>query len=487
MTDFISITKLIEIIYFINVLLAIYVVFQERKNPSTTWAWIMVMLFVPVLGFILYLFIGQDMRKRKLFTAKEEKDQFYYLLNGQKERLTHHKNEFNDSFLADYHTIIHLHLVAHEALYTQDNSVDIYTDGYDKFDNLFEDIKNAKRYVHVQYYIIRGDELGRKLLSLLIQKAKEGLDVKLLYDGMGCLWTPKGMFEDLSEAGGEVVCFYPPFIPYINLRVNYRNHRKICVIDGEKGYTGGFNIGTEYVGLDKKMGYWRDTHLRIQGSAVQMLELQFLLDWRFASKEEIPLDNHISYTTPSNLCHVGTTGIQIVASGPDSKWPSIRNGYLKMINEAKESIYLQTPYFIPDDSLLEALKVAALSGIDIRIMIPNKPDHPFVFWASLSYMNELLQAGARCFTYEKGFLHAKTIVIDEKICSVGTANFDIRSFKLNFEVNAFIYDEEIAKKIVTSFQADITHSKELTREIYDQRGTIIKFKESISRLLSPML
>ncbi len=487
MSDVISMTQLLEFIYFINVLLAIYVVFQERKNPSATWAWIMVMLFVPVLGFVLYLFIGQDMRKRKLFTAKEEQDQFYQLLNGQKERLNQHKSEFNDSFIQDYHNIIRLHLVAHEALYTQDNRVDIYTDGYDKFDNLFNDIKNAKQYVHVQYYIIRGDELGRKLLSLLIEKAKQGLDVKLLYDGMGCLWTPKGMFEDLSEAGGEVVCFYPPFIPYINLRVNYRNHRKICVIDGETGYTGGFNIGTEYVGLNKKMGYWRDTHLRIQGSAVQMLELQFLLDWRFASKEQIPLDTHISYTTPMNTSKLGSTGIQIVASGPDSKWPSIRNGYLKMINEAQKSICLQTPYFIPDDSLLEALKVAALSGIDVRIMIPNKPDHPFVFWASLSYMSELLDAGARCYTYEKGFLHAKTIVIDEKICSVGTANFDIRSFKLNFEVNAFIYDEQIAKKIVTSFEIDIIDSKELTREIYDKRGTIIKFKESISRLLSPML
>lgn len=486
MSDFISIANLMQLIYFINILLAIFVVFQERKNPSTTWAWIMVMLFIPLLGFILYLFIGQDMRKRKIFTKKEEQDQFYQLLNGQKKRLRQHRNEFNDSFLQDYHAIIHLHLVAHESLYTQDNKVDIYTDGYDKFDNLFEDIKNATEYVHVQYYIIRGDELGHKFISLLIEKAKQGLDVKLLYDGMGCLWTPKGMFEDLSEAGGKVVCFFPPFIPYINLRVNYRNHRKICVIDGEKGYTGGFNIGTEYIGLNKKMGYWRDTHLRIEGSAVQMLELHFLLDWRFASKEVIPLDTYISYTTPSKA-HIGSTGIQVVSSGPDSKWPSIRNGFLKMINQAKRSIYLQTPYFIPDDSLLESLKVAALSGIDVKIMIPNKPDHPFVFWASLSYMSELLQAGARCFTYDKGFLHAKTLVIDEKICSVGTANFDIRSFKLNFEVNAFIYDEKTSKKIASSFEADILDSIELTQEVYDKRGTIIKFKEAISRLLSPML
>ena len=255
MISAISMTTIIEVIYFLNVFLAIYVVFQERKNPSTTWAWIMIMLFVPVLGFVLYLFVGQDMRKRKLFTKKEEQDQFHQLLNGQKERLKQHKNEFQNSFIRDYHDIIRLHLVGHEALYTQDNSVDIYTDGNDKFDNLFNDILNAKRYIHIQYYIIRGDELGQKLLKLLIQKVKEGVNVKLLYDGMGCLWTPKGMFEDLTQAGGKVVCFYPPFIPYINLRVNYRNHRKICVIDGEHGYIGGFNIGTEYLGQNKKMGY----------------------------------------------------------------------------------------------------------------------------------------------------------------------------------------------------------------------------------------
>lgn len=484
MTDFLTITKAMEFIYILNIFLAMYVVFQERKNPSATWAWIMIMLFVPVVGFILYLFIGQDMRKRKLFTEKEEQDQFYQLLNGQEKRLDKHRSEFQNSSLFNYHNIIRLHLVAHEALYTQDNHVEIYTDGIDKFKNLFYDIANAKKYIHIQYYIIRGDDLGRKLLTLLIEKAKEGLDVKLLYDGMGCLWTSKGMFEDLAEAGGKVVCFYPPFIPYINLRVNYRNHRKICVIDGEIGYIGGFNIGTEYISLNKKMGYWRDTHLKIMGSAVQMLALQFLLDWRFASKEQVPLEDYISHNPPTKA---GNTAIQIVASGPDSRWPSIRNGFLKMINEAEKSIYLQTPYFIPDDSLLESLKVAALSGVDVQIMIPNKPDHPFVFWASLSYMNELIAAGARCFTYEKGFLHAKTLVIDQAICTVGTANFDIRSFKLNFEVNAFIYDEKIAKKIVTSFKTDITYSKELTRELYDQRGTIVKIKESVSRLLSPML
>ncbi|NLI88828.1 MAG: cardiolipin synthase [Epulopiscium sp.] len=489
MTDFFTVSKIIELIYILNIFLAIYVVFRERKNPTSTWAWIMIMLFVPIVGFILYLFVGHDMRKRKLFTKKEEADHFYQVLDIQEQRLLEDKNKLKDSFLYDYYNIIHLHLVSHEALYTDDNDVEIFTDGLDKFNSLFDDIKNAKDYIHIQYYIIRGDDLGRKTLNLLIDKAREGVEVKLLYDGMGCLWTPKGMFEDLIDAGGKVVCFFPPFIPYINLRVNYRNHRKICVIDGCTGYIGGFNIGQEYIGQDQKMGYWRDTHLKIRGSAVKVLDLQFLLDWRFASKEDLSFsDSYISkLLSNKDKTKAGNTGIQIVASGPDSKWPSIRNGFMKMIDLAKESIYLQTPYFIPDDSLLESLKVAALSGIDVNIMIPNKPDHPFVYWASLSYIGELLEAGARCYTYEKGFLHAKTLIVDEKICTVGTANFDIRSFKLNFEVNAFIYDQKISKKLAASFYHDISHCKELTQEIFDQRGAIVKIKESVSRLLSPML
>lgn len=458
---------------------------MERKNTAATWAWIMVMLFIPILGFILYLFLGQNMRKRKTFNKKEEEDYYFHLLHAQGKRLSEHLNEFEDIVNEPYQSVLRLHLLGHDSLFTKDNIVKIYTDGTEKFADLFDNIRKAKKYIHLEYYIIRDDFLSHQFLDLLIEKAKEGVQVLLLYDGMGCLRTPKSLFNKLKDYGIHVCAFFPPFIPYINLRINYRNHRKICVIDGEVGYVGGFNIGAEYIGLDKKMGYWRDTHLRVMGSSVQMLDLQFLLDWRFASPDhEIDLSSYICYRTPPVI---GNVGMQIVASGPDSKYSSIRNGYAKMINTAKRSIYIQTPYFIPDEGVLTAIKLAALSGIDVRIMIPNKPDHLFVHWASYSYIGEVLAAGAKAYTYEKGFLHAKTIVIDDEICSVGTSNFDIRSFTLNFEVNSFIYDELISTRLSKIFHEDLMDCREITPQVYDERGYLIKFKESISRLVGPIL
>jgi cardiolipin synthase len=252
-----------------------------------------------------------------------------------------------------------------------------------------------------------------------------------------------------------------------------------------EAFVGGINIGDEYLGLSPKMGFWRDRHLKIRGSAVETLQLRFLMDWWFTTKDATAKNLDLKYFPPK-ICQ-GKTGIQIVSSGPDSKWRAIRNGYLKMINEAKKRIYIQTPYFIPDDSLLESLKVAALSGVDVRIIIPDKPDHMFVYWASLSYAGELLKAGIRVFTYQKGFIHSKMIVVDDMVSTVGTANFDIRSFKLNFEVNAFIYDESVTKKLQEQFEIDLKDSEEITLERYHKRSTKIKFKESVSRLLSPIL
>jgi len=470
-------------ILFINILLAILIVFFERRNPSVTWAWLMILFFVPILGFLLYLFLGQDLRKKKLFALKEEEDQIERMVHRQEEILSQKDIELDYPNIKECKDIIYLHLVGHNALYTQKNNVQIFNNGNDKFKKMIKDIKKAKKFIHIEYYIIRNDWLGRKIVELLTQKAREGVEVKLLYDGMGCIWLPKNFFKSLIEAGGQTSCFFPPFLPYINLRVNYRNHRKLCIIDGQISYVGGINIGTKYLGLSKKMGFWRDTHLRICGSAVDNLELRFLLDWRFSTKGSKIIEK--KYFPDKNIN--GNTGIQIVSSGPDSKWSSIRNGFLKMISLAKEKIYIHTPYLIPDDSLLEALKIASLSGVDVRIIIPNKPDHMFVYWASLSYVGELLQAGIKCYTYEKGFMHSKMVLVDDFVSTIGTANFDIRSFKMNFEVNAFIYDKSTNIRLQKQFIRDLEDSKEITLEIYKDRSFGVKFKESVSRLLSPML
>ena len=294
----------------------------------------------------------------------------------------------------------------------------------------------------------------------------------------------KSHFKELIEHGGSVEAFFPSVFPLINPRLNYRNHRKIVVVDGRIGYTGGFNVGDEYLGHNKRFGYWRDTHLRIEGSALHPLQTRFILDWNQASS-----DQDIEYADryfPA-IPRKGSVGMQIVTSGPDSEWEQIKDGYLKMIFLAKKYIYIQTPYFIPDISFLDALRIACLSGVDVRIMIPNKPDHMFVYWATYSNVGILLKAGAKVYIYENGFLHAKQIVVDDELSTVGTANIDVRSFKLNFEINAFIYDREKSHELAELFEHDIQLSTELTLEMYSNRSRTIKIKESISRLVSPIL
>ena len=468
----------------INIVLGMILVLFERRNPTTTWLWLMVLTFLPGIGFFLYLFLGQDLSKKKMFKTKElEDDCFRNIAIEQKELIQNNEFYHKDPNFSRYEDLVKMFLMNSEAYFTQDNSVDLFFTGEEKFKALLENINRAENYIHIQYYIFKSDGIGTKVLDALTEKAKEGVEVKLLVDGMGGRNLSKKAINRLKKAGGDVAIFFPPFVPFISVRINYRNHRKICIIDGKEAYVGGFNVGDEYLGKSKKFGNWQDTHIRIMGSAVSSLQWRFFLDWRFASKTELKACQ--SYLP--DLEGPNNVGIQIVSSGPDSKWASIKDGFLKMITNARDKVYIMTPYFIPDDSILEALRVAGLSGVDVRVMIPNKPDHPFVYWASLSYIGELLPAGVKFYTYEKGFLHSKVVISDDFISTVGTANLDIRSFKLNFEVNAFIYDESINLKLTERFIKDLSNCKEITDEIYNNRSNYVKLKESISRLLSPIL
>jgi cardiolipin synthase len=470
-------------ILFINIVLAILIVFFERRNPTSVWAWILILIFFPVGGFFLYLFLGQDLRRKKLFRVKAIEDEINRVTHQQEEKI--YRNEFKelDPLFQEYRDMIMFNLSSSSAMYTEDNDIEIFTDGKEKFEALIKCIDEAKSFIHMQYYIFRNDHLSKRLCDALCKKAEEGIEVRVLYDGMGCLRVRKGFWHKLTKCGVKVAEFFPPFVPKINLRLNFRNHRKIVVIDGYQGFVGGFNVGKEYIGEVKKFGYWRDTHIKIVGSAVDALQMRFLLDWHYASRE-----NLIRYERyfPAKVL-LGSNGIQIVSSGPDSKRQNVKNNYLKMIMKAKKNIYIQTPYFVPDDAILEALKIAALSGVDVRVMIPDKPDHPFVYWASTSYIGELIESGAKCYKYCNGFLHSKVMTIDGLVSSVGTANLDIRSFKLNFEVNAFIYNAETTKELEDNFMVDIQKSVEITKFLYSQRPLMVKFKESISRLLSPVL
>ncbi len=476
---------LLMFLFIFNILFASIIIFIERKDASTTWAWLMILFFIPFIGFVVYLFLGQNLTRRRLFDWEGiRKVGITDIISKQIAQIRNPAFSFHDENVDPYRDLIYMHLINNDAILTKDNEISIFTDGQEKFDQLFRDIQQAKDHIHIQYYIFRYDDLGKKLIEELTKKAEEGVKVRVLYDELGSRKLRLKNFNSLIKAGGEVGVFFPSKFPLINIRLNYRNHRKITIIDGQIGYVGGFNVGNEYLGKKKKFGYWRDTHLRISGNAVDPMQTRFILDWNQASKHFT-----INYETryfPMKK-NGGNATIQIVSSGPDSEWEQIKNGYMKMIMDANESIYIQTPYFIPDQSLLDALTVASLSGKDVRIMIPNKPDHPFIYWATLSHIGKLLRSGASVYIYENGFIHAKALVIDRKMCSVGTANIDMRSFKLNFEVNAFIYDQQTAEMIAQSFEQDMQNSTRLTEELYQKRPRWIRFKESISRLLSPIL
>ena len=469
----------------LNILFAITVIFLERKKPSSTWAWLLVLFFLPFVGFFLYLLLGRQLRKKHLFRWDGRKDiGIEQLINYQIEAIENNELELRTERIKNYSHLIYMNLKTNNAVLTQDNDVKIFDDGSDKFEALISDINHAKNHIHIQYYIFKLDNLGQRIINALIKKAKQGVKVRVLFDEMGSRGIRKRHFKELIEAGGEVEVFFPSILPLINPRLNFRNHRKIAVIDGRIGYIGGFNVGDEYLSLSDRFGYWRDTHLRIEGSAVHPLQTRFILDWNQASaKNDIIYAERYFPIIPQK----GTAALQIISSGPDTEWEVIKNNYLHLIANAKKYVYIQSPYFIPDESFFDAIRIATLTGIDVRIMIPNKPDHMFVYWATYSYVGPLVEAGAKVYHYEKGFIHAKMIVVDDEIASVGTANIDVRSFSLNFEVNALIYDRLLAHRLAEIFERDIMDCSELTLELYKNRSNYTKFRESMSRLLSPIL
>ena len=457
---------------------------SQRKEPKSAWAWLLVLNALPGVGFLLYLLAGTDMHKRRMFQIKGIEDQVSDAVRRQEYTVRSRILERKNPELSGFSDLVYFNLESGGAVLTGDNEVKIFTDGNDKFDALIEDIRNAKHYVFLQYYIIKDDVLFSRIREVLLEKAAQGVEIKILYDAMGCRSVHKKMWKELERSGIDTAVFFPALLGPLHLRVNYRNHRKIAIIDGTIGYVGGFNIGKEYIGLDPKFGHWRDTHLRIRGSAVTALAIRYIQDWDYAARENLfSRPEYLVY--PEEAC--GDTQIQIISSGPDSSLQVIRDNYLRLIHKAKKRIFVQTPYFIPDESILTALKMAVLSGVEVNLMIPCKPDHPFVYWATYSYMGELVMAGANCYTYDNGFLHVKGVSIDGEACCFGTANMDIRSFSLNFEVNAMIYDEETAREMERIFREDLKLCTRITKDMYQGRSLWIRFKEQICRLLSPVL
>lgn len=476
--------NLFTILMVANILLSIVIVFRERRETAQTWAWLLVLMFIPVVGFVLYIFFGRGISKDKIFDLKmQSKIGMNVEIEEQRQALQRDLFPHPPTGRVDIRQLVYMLTVFERSLYTTTNDVRLFTDGREKFDALIQDIENAHDHIHMQYYIYRSDALGVEVRDALVAAANRGVKVRVLLDAWGSTQVSLNFFDSLKAAGGEVALFFPLFVPYINPRLNYRNHRKIVVIDGMIGYTGGFNVGDEYLGLVDKFGYWRDNHLRIKGPAIYSLQNRFLMDWNSQHTNEVQFAEAYFPT----MANQGAVSMQVVTSGPDSPYEQIKMTYLKMISMAKSEILIQTPYYIPDGSIHEALKLALLSGVAVHLQIPNKPDHPFVYWATYSFAAELLEYGAVVETYEKGFMHAKTMIVDNGIVSVGSANIDVRSFRLDFEVNCVLYDEQMAQKVRNAFFSDSLDSKPLTKELYDNRGFFIKVKEGLARLISPLL
>lgn len=468
----------------LNLILSSVVILLERKNPTAALAWLFFLNLIPGIGFIFYILLSQNISKRKIFKYTEEETNLYKkLLRKQRQLIQKEHYQFQDENAHQLKEMILFHNNLSESVFSQNNTIDFFYDGTKKFNKLFADITAATSTIHIQYYIIQNDVLGNELLQLLEKKSRQGVTVRLIMDHVGCRHITPKQIRSLLASGVEVFHFFPSKLKYFNIRGNYRNHRKMVIIDGEIGYTGGFNVGDEYVSKVKKFGYWRDTHCRIVGDGVQSLQIRFLLDWRNCSNQTISLSRTLFPPSTST----GKTGLQVVSCGPDNLNEQIKQGYLQIIHQAKKYVYIQTPYFIPDESIIEAIKIAAARGVDVRIMIPNKPDHIFVYWATYSYCGQLLPYGVKIYTYDKGFLHAKTIVADDKIASLGTCNFDIRSFKLNFEVNVFIYNVVKSIELKKQFLNDLQVSTNITLKLYEERPFYIHVKEAISRLFSPVL
>lgn len=477
-------THVSTVIFLINIMLSLVIIFRERKSTSSTWSWLFVVNVLPIFGFILYILIGRGISDYRIFELKSQ------LKHGFKSEIERAKKAYSeDKFLTkitDNHVIgqlLHMLFISEESLVSMNTGVTLFTDGREKFDALIADIARASHHIHVEYYIFRMDNIGKEVTAALIAARKRGVEVRVLIDSWGSNGTKHRHFKDLIAAGGEVVYFFPLILPLINPRTNYRLHRKIVVIDGQIGYTGGFNIGDEYVSITKKFGYWRDNHLRVTGDVVYSLQNRFIMDWN--SQHQYEIKESLPYFLETKAS--GNLTAQFVTSGPDSKREQIKMTYLKMINGAEDEIIIQTPYYIPDDAIHEALKLALLSGVKVKLLIPNKPDHPFVYWATYYYSGSLVGYGAEVYTYEMGFVHAKTIIVDGSFASVGSANFDYRSFMLDFEGNMVIYDRDFAQQLRKNFLDDVKVSQQLTLERYAQRSAVIKFKEGIARLIGPML
>lgn len=468
-------------IFLLTAIPTIIVILLENRNPVKSLAWILVLLFLPILGFMLYLYFGQDYRRQKIVSKKSIRRL------GEIPKIKAEEADLNNPTLPKHHQLlIRLLQKNSDAFPFKGNRMEVCGNEKETFKMLFSAIAEAKHEINIEFYIIEYDVVGKQFLNLLMQKALEGVKVRLIFDYVGSFHFKRSLQRTLRKAGIEIYPFLPVHfkITLRRNRVNYRNHRKIILIDGQIGFTGGVNIAARYL-VGNKLGRWRDTFLKIEGPAVFGLLNAFLIDWYFVSRELLTIE---MLTANVNVYASEAQNIvQIVTSGPDSDWESIMQGVVVAITTATRYVYIQTPYFMPTEVVMSALQTAALSGIDVRVMLPEHTDTWMTQSSSYSYITQSLEAGVKIYLYKNAFLHSKAIVIDDQLSTVGSANMDFRSYEQNFELNAFVFDEKTAKSLRQLFENDQQQCQEITLEQWQNRPISTRIKESFARLFSPLL
>ncbi len=468
---------LFEILFILIVVSSIILVIMENRKPNVAIFWVMVLTLLPIVGLFFYLLFGKDHRSRRVIKPDEMK-----LLSEIRDS-TNYDSQVAEPDEKRFSKLASMMRGMGDTPLFAGNDVRIFTDFTPMFQSMLDDIATAENYVHIQFYKIEDDEVGRQLADLLVAKAKQGVDVRLMFDSFANLFV-RGDYYDRMRRGGVRVQSFLKFIPSMFTRdINCRTHRKIVVVDGRVGYTGGMNIARRYRdGINH--GVWRDTHIRIAGPAVSQLEVALLADWRFCTKE-MPTDHRFF---PAVQAHPSNRKVQIVTSGPMDEWNTVMQGMVQAIAQSRTKLWLQTPYFIPTEPILLALRNAAIAGVDVRIMMPDTADRGAVMlYASQSYFREIMKAGVHVYLYHDGYLHAKTMVVDDDFVTIGSTNIDSRSMEQNFEVNAFIYDQQTVLRQQSIFLDDIEHCHLVDPAEWEHRSIYHRILESLSRLLTPLL
>lgn len=460
--------------YFIAMLVLCGVVISENRNPVRTLAWCIALLFLPVTGLLLYLVFGRSLKNTRMVSRRHRRQ----LKRNDWSRAPHMRRlDVSPEALR----LIRLARNLTDAPYTVGGEVEFFIDGETKFNALKDDLRRARKYILMQYFIFEDDRIGGEISRILIDKAREGVHIRVIYDDVGCFNVSKRFFDTMRRAGIEVYPFFQLKFPNLGLKVNWRNHRKLCIIDGLTGYMGGMNIADRYInGGD--FDVWRDTHLRIKGPAVASLQYAFAVDWNFMGQPVI--DDKPDDPAP-NAAHGPV--MQVLTGGPTSQWPNLAFLFQQAVSGARRRVYIQTPYFLPTEALLRSLQTVSLSGVDVRIMLPVRSDSAILTQASASYITECLQAGIKIYFYLPGMLHAKMLIIDDEMVSVGSTNIDFRSFEHNFEINMQMFSPELCSNAIEIFHNDLKLCRRVEVSEWKQRPWSQRAAQSLLRLISPVL